>query len=154
MGMTPFVETRLSITVLLALAGLALLRQQGDPSTGMKSVQDRVYTVEQAQRGERVFGEKCLECHAPEEFVGGYMDGWRGRTAHDLVEAIWETMPETNPGGLKRQDYIDIVAYLFKLNGVPAGETKMDAKTVNGIRIDGPFDKAKEDSESRETESQ
>jgi cytochrome c len=137
------------VTALLAPATLVMLGQEAGAGTDTKSVQDGVYSAAQAERGEKVYEKACLECHPPEEFIGGYMDGWSGRTAHDLVEAIRETMPENNPGGLKRQEFIDIVAYLFKINGVPAGEDKMDGKTVKEIQIEGPFGKASEDSESK-----
>lgn len=150
--MMSHLKIRFFMATLTVLAALAVGAQEGDPSAATRSVQEGVYTVEQAERGGKVFEEQCLECHAPEEFIGGYMDGWSGRTAHDLVESIRQTMPENNPGGLKRQEFVDIVAYLFKINAVPAGEDKMDAKTAKQIRIEGPFGGAMEDSESREAE--
>ena len=129
------------VTTLLALATLGILGQEAGAKTDKKSVQDGVYSAAQAERGEKVFEKACLECHPPEEFTGGYMAGWAGRTAHDLVEAIRDTMPENNPGSLKRQEFIDIVAYLFKINALPPGENKMDGKTVKQIQIEGPFGK-------------
>lgn len=104
------------------------------------SVQAGVYSQEQAERGEQLFGEACLVCHQPEEFAdGGYMDGWSGMNVNDMVEFIRSTMPEDNPGRLKRQEYIDIVAFLFQQNGLPAGETEMVRKTLKNINIEGPF---------------
>jgi mono/diheme cytochrome c family protein len=105
-----------------------------------RSVQAGVYTEEQAERGAALFEETCASCHEPGEFGdGSYIDGWSGQTAHDLVEHIRATMPQDNPGSLKRKDYIDVVAYLFRMNGLPAGEAEMDASSVKGIRIEGPY---------------
>ena len=104
------------------------------------SVQSGVYSQEQAERGEQLFGEACMVCHQPEEFAdGGYMDGWSGMNVNDLVEFIRSTMPEDNPGRLKRQEYIDIVAFLFQQNGLHAGETEMIRKELKKIHIEGPF---------------
>ncbi len=99
----------LSLATSTAVFGLALLLSaQEDPT----SVQDGVYSKEQAQRGEKLFTEICMVCHQPNEFSqSGYMDGWSGQTVNDLVEFIRSTMPEDNPGRLKRTEYIDIVAF-------------------------------------------
>ena len=67
------------------------------------------------------------------------MEGWVGQTAYAFIESIAETMPLESPGGLKPQEFVDIVAFLFKFNGLPAGETKMDGKNVKEILIEGPF---------------
>ncbi len=115
-------------------------KDQNDDKEEMLSVQSGVYTGEQAERGAALFEGTCSSCHQPEEFGdGAYLDGWSGQTAHDLVEQIRTTMPQDNPGSLKRQDYVDIVAYMFRSNGVPAGDAEMDATTVKHIRIEGPF---------------
>jgi S-disulfanyl-L-cysteine oxidoreductase SoxD len=105
-----------------------------------RSVQSGVYTDAQAERGLEVFEGTCIACHQPDEFSdGGYLDGWSGQTAHDMVEHIRETMPQDSPGSLKRAEYVDVAAYLFQLNGLPAGDTEMDAESVKKIRIEGPY---------------
>jgi hypothetical protein len=48
-------------------------------------------------------------------------------------------MPQDNPGSLKRKEYVDVVAYLFRLNGLPAGDAEMDVSSVKRIRIEGPY---------------
>lgn len=107
---------------------------------GGTSVQAGVYSEEQAERGGTLFEEACMVCHQPEEFAaGGYMSGWDGMSANDLVEYIRATMPEDNPGRLKRQEYIDIVAFLFQQNGLPAGESEMERENLKDIQIEGPY---------------
>jgi cytochrome c len=127
--------------ICMALLGgvfaIALSLSAQDEAT---SVQSGVYSQEQAERGEQLFGEACMVCHQPEEFAdGGYMDGWSGMNVNDMVEFIRSTMPEDNPGRLKRQEYIDIVAFLFQQNGLPAGETEMVRKELKNIHIEGPY---------------
>ena len=132
----------LSLATSTAVFGLALLLSaQEDPT----SVQDGVYSKEQAQRGEKLFTEICMVCHQPNEFSqSGYMDGWSGQTVNDLVEFIRSTMPEDNPGRLKRTEYIDIVAFLFKQNGLPTGELVMQPKALRQILIEGPYESSNE----------
>jgi mono/diheme cytochrome c family protein len=116
-------------------------QDQGEkPEETMRSVQGGVYTEEQAERGLKLFEDVCASCHEPAEFGdGAYIDSWSGQTAHDLIEQIRSTMPQDNPGSLKRKDYVDVVAYLFRLNGLPKGDAEMDQSSVKQIRIEGPY---------------
>jgi len=105
-----------------------------------RSVQSGVYTGEQAERGAALFEGTCGSCHQPAEFGdGAYLDGWSGQTAHDLIELIRATMPQDNPGSLKRKEYVDVVAYFFRMNGLPAGDSEMDVSSVKRILIVGPY---------------
>ena len=126
-------------TVLLAVAQEDQ-EDQEDQEEKTRSVQSGVYTEEQAARGAKIYRETCLSCHQPGEFGdGAYMDGWSGQTAHDMIEHIRATMPQDNPGSLKRKEYVDVVAFLFRLNGLPAGDAEMDVSSVKQIRIEGPY---------------
>jgi len=122
-----------SVSVLLvALATTAQDEKQ--------SVQSGVYSEEQAARGEKTFSEACLVCHQPEEFrQGNYMEGWSGQTVGDFVGFIRSTMPEDNPGRLKRREYIDIVSFFFQQNGLPAGDADLERDALGDIVIEGPF---------------
>ena len=126
--------------ICMVLGGVFAIALSLSAQDGATSVQSGVYSEEQAERGGQLFGEACMVCHQPEEFAdGGYMDGWSGMNVNDLVEFIRSTMPEDNPGRLKRQEYIDIVAFLFQQNGLPAGETEMIRKELKQIHIEGPY---------------
>jgi hypothetical protein len=48
------------------------------------------------------------------------------------------TMPADNPGGLKPQDYADIIAYFLKVNSYPAGTTELGStkEAMGDIRIE------------------
>ena len=126
--------------ICLGLGGLLAIALSLSAQDGATSVQSGVYSDEQAERGQQIYGEACLVCHESGEFAnGGYMDGWSGMSANDLVDYIRSTMPEDNPGRLKRQEYIDIVAFLFQQNGLPAGETEMVREKLKNIHIEGPY---------------
>jgi hypothetical protein len=55
----------------------------------------------------------------------------------DLYDLISNTMPMNDPGTLSSQEYIDVIAYILKLNGVPAGKAELrpDAAALKQQRI-------------------
>ena len=86
------------------------------------------YTTTQATRGQGFFRENCMGCHAEAEFTGpSFQRRWGGRAVTDIFEYVSFNMPDDNPGGLPLQTYADVIAYLFQLNGLPAGEVPLDA---------------------------
>ena len=57
-----------------------------------------------------------MNCHQPQEFIGTYLNVWNGQTLDGLFEMVRTSMPEENPGSLRRQDYADVLAFIFKKN--------------------------------------
>lgn len=95
---------------------------------GARSARDGVYSRAQASRGQKIFGVRCAGCHPIEAFTDQvFLAAWKGQTAHALFTSIRTTMPQENPGGLRRQDYADLLAYLLHLNKLPAGSTELGA---------------------------
>jgi len=98
------------------------------------SVWDGVYTVEQAKRGETLYANNCASCHgsalaggesAPPLAGGQFMSNWEGLSAGELFKRMKESMPQNKPGSLSGQDNADILAYMFQVNGFPAGKTEL-----------------------------
>lgn len=86
----------------------------------------RIYTAEQAERGAQAYEKSCGLCHQPAQFQGEiFMDAWAGQTVEALYTLIRTTMPYDRPSGLSRKEYTDILAYIFALNGLPAGKVKL-----------------------------
>jgi hypothetical protein len=153
-------RTSLSIVAALALSGFLLMcwfhpssaspirnRQSAIsnrlPSSKagktIRTIWDGVYTERQADRGQRLYERECVACHTRNEFTGPVFVGrWSGRTVHDLFETLRTTMPQENPGRLRRQEYADLAAYLFMRNEFPTGETELsaDAGRLKQIRIE------------------
>src|SRR5258707_9543042 len=83
---------------------------------------------DQQARGKALYNDKCASCHQ-ESLKGStetppltgdmFWGNWETYTANNLVEQVRSTMPEDNPGSLMRQEYVDIVAYILKVNQVP-----------------------------------
>lgn len=99
------------------------------------------YTEEQARRGQRSFRQVCSDCHYTSEFKGPvFTDAWARRTARDLYRELRRTMPDDNPGGLPRQTYVDVMAYILELNGYPAGSDELppDDQVLGSFRLTPP----------------
>lgn len=84
------------------------------------------FTEEQAARGEQLFVRVCVECHSRKEMTNAdFRLKWNGRSAFDLFDRIRISMPESDPGSLPRSQYLDVTAFLAKINGLPAGSVDL-----------------------------
>ena len=94
-----------------------------DPAPATKSTMTGVYTAEQAAAGEKTYGNVCTGCHNLGSQSGQvFATKWKGRPVFDLYEQISEKMPEDDPGSLSPAESAEVVAYLLKANGSPAGK--------------------------------
>jgi mono/diheme cytochrome c family protein len=101
------------------------------------SVLDGAYTDAQAARGSDQFAQNCAACHgsglngngeAPALVGAEFIADWAGLTLGDLADRIHNTMPQDNPGKLSRERYADILAFILKANGYPAGQKELDSR--------------------------
>lgn len=91
----------------------------------------KVYTDSQATAGQAVFAKVCAECHETKDVTGAdFRTKWKGQSVFALFEQIRTTMPDGNPGTLSRDEYISTVAYILKLNGLPAGDKALATDSV------------------------
>ena len=122
-------------------AATALIVVQAAPGLAKeppgRTTRDRIYSAEQAERGKEVYKKACAPCHALDFYSGQAMKSWDGGALTDLYAAISTLMPQGNPGSLKRREYLDILAYILSLNGMPAGaeELPAGAADLKPIRI-------------------
>ena len=128
-----------------AVAGVRLSIAGGDTSSAVTtsaaadSVWSGIYTAEQATRGEATFTSICTGCHTTATYATpAFAKKWNGRPVGELFTVIAETMPEDFPGTLTPAEYAQVVAYLLKLNRMPAGAEDLpaDADALNKIRFD------------------
>lgn len=110
----------------LLLACTTLSAQTPAETDSSRSAADGAYTDDQAKRGQVVFGSTCGNCHGITEFNGpAFRRIWEGRTVYDMFDQLRNTMPLDNPGGLSREQYTGVIAYLMKLNDYPAGASEL-----------------------------
>jgi mono/diheme cytochrome c family protein len=106
-----------------------------------KSVKEGVYTAAQADRGQAVFGSKCASCHAPNRFTDDlFYTSFAGKPLWEMFDVISDSMPEDNPGSLKKEEYADVIAYLLKLNNFPTGSSDLpiDKDALSAILMEKP----------------
>ena len=114
-----------------------------------RSVNEGVYTAEQAKRGEALYKENCSACHGdnlegsgPMPPLAGkdFLASWQGKTVGDLFEKTSTTMPATAPGSLTPEQAADIISFLLSKDAYPAGSAALEAKTepLLKIKIDAP----------------
>jgi mono/diheme cytochrome c family protein len=100
-----------------------------------RTVWDGVYTEEQADRGAKLYAERCAQCHG--DGLGGQEAGpalagpsfyanWEGETLNALFERIRSSMPQDNPGSLSRAQNADVLAHMLRVGGYPAGSTALE----------------------------
>ncbi len=107
-----------------------------------------------ADRGAKLYAANCASCHGDKgEGTGGGPavvgkaalpldppNKGKGRqvqfkTAADVLGYIKKAMPDDTPGSLKDDEYLDILAFDLKANGVDLGGKKLDATTAAQIDI-------------------
>jgi cytochrome c5 len=106
------------------------------------TVQDSaLFTEEQATAGAATFGKICAECHEKADITKpDFRSKWNGRTLFELFELVRTTMPDSNPGGLTREEYAGALAYILKVNGLPAGTTAVmpDSAAMSNVKLSLP----------------
>jgi quinoprotein glucose dehydrogenase len=122
MAPNTFVRRRLAALAAAVLCGFAGAQE------APRTIQERVYTAEQAERGKLVYKRVCADCHALDWYTGETMKPWDGAPLSDLYDLIAKTMPQNNPGSLKRRENLDILAYILSLNEMPPGGSELPAQ--------------------------
>ena len=96
------------------------------------------FTAEQAASGQQIYARLCAPCHGAAQEGGEAGPALRGSTFQrkwadkpwDLYEQTRRTMPATQPGGLPRAQYEDLVALLLSVNGQEPGSARLSASNA------------------------
>ena len=119
------------------------------------SVWDGVFTETQATRGRLAYSGGCGFCHgrrlngAPDDpdmrstpplARARFVREWTGRSLATLFEYTRLTMPEDNPGSFTDEEYVDIIAYMLSMSGMPPGDDELapDSRHLARIVIQQP----------------
>jgi len=102
-----------------------------DPALGEATVCAGVYSLAQAQGGQKVFAAQCAKCHGA-NFRGGFgvasLAGpafttmWGEKSLWSLFEKMKSTMPLERPGTLPDRAYIEVLARILEVNHFPASD--------------------------------
>lgn len=130
----------LSLLALLLLASSSAAQTSpASTSTAVRGSGAGVYSAEQAARGQDVYIGQCRSCHVPDAHASTmFQSVWNGRTLADLYRYLREQMPKSEPGTLSDQEYLDVLAYMLRLNRMPPGDAELpaDVEALKQIRFD------------------
>jgi mono/diheme cytochrome c family protein len=110
-----------------------------------RGVWDGVFTAAQADRAKQPLG-RCQGCHGP-ELAGtdrapalkgpAFLANWENGSINRLFVKVRDTMPPGNTDSIAPEAKLDIVAYLLRENGFPAGTTELsaNAETLDALQI-------------------
>ena len=137
-----------SLTLTAALASTLTIH------AAARTVWDGVYATSQAERGTILYAGQCSRCHG--DFLDGdgveervvalmgttFEENWESASLSDLFDKIRRTMPRGTPGTLSSAQVLDLMAFLLKSNGYPAGIAELaetaDLASVDIVGRDGP----------------
>jgi mono/diheme cytochrome c family protein len=113
---------------------------------GARTVRDGVYTDAQAARGQMIYQQQCASCHgakleglqAPPLVADVFLSHWYTQPLSDLASKIRNTMPAGASGTLTSEQSVDLVAFILKSGGFPAGKTDLAADEATLGKITWP----------------
>jgi mono/diheme cytochrome c family protein len=119
------------------------------PATSGKTLVDGVYSEAQALRGKAAFTAACSKCHgdamqgvsAPALTGDHFVERWREDTLDTIYKFLREYMPPAGQAvaraNIPANDYLDILAYIFKTNGYRAGAGELSADVLGSVMFVG-----------------
>jgi quinoprotein glucose dehydrogenase len=134
-----------------SLCALALATSFTQAQAQPNSINDGIYTLEQAAAGKQVYQRDCAVCHGA-KLTGGeggvalvgstFLANWLGKPYAALDHKTRTTMPVVNPNGLSSKAYDQVLAFMLLSNGFPYGESDLaggdaDLKSLQVERPNG-----------------
>ena len=110
-----------------------------------RGVWDGVFTAAQAERGSKS-AARCQGCHGP-QLAGterapalkgtAFLADWEDGSLNKLFLKVRDTMPPGNTDSLTPELKLDVVSFLLRENGFPAGanELALNADVLDGLQI-------------------
>jgi mono/diheme cytochrome c family protein len=125
------------LATLLSTSIAALVFPAQEPAN-TRTVWDGVFTDAQAARGEAHYRANCTRCHGDGPRRGeAFMRDWSGSDVGALFARMKASMPPGAAGSLTDAEYLDLVAYMLRVNDFPAGREELRSETAATIRVEG-----------------
>ena len=109
------------LSAIAIVAAAAFATANADPRT----INDGVYTKDQAKVGEVLYTQHCILCH-DKKYFRPVLKRWEGQPINVLFTVMSASMPENNPGFLSEKEYVDILAYVLSLSRYAVGDTELN----------------------------
>jgi mono/diheme cytochrome c family protein len=114
----------------------ALASGSSQTPTPKRTTMDKVYTKDQAAKGEAQYAKVCANCHDPAKVPAGkkpapplsgekFIDKWKDKPLAELITLIATTMPDDASVVLTDDEAADQAAYILKMNNFPDGPARL-----------------------------
>src|SRR5215470_15634595 len=98
-----------------------------------QTVNDGIYTDQQAMRGQALYQKRCATCHGanlagrtgPPLTGDDFLSNWDTHPLLDLANKIFKTMPRDDTGQLTPQESADLLAYILHAGKFPSGRAEL-----------------------------
>lgn len=115
-------------------------------SEGAKTIWSGVFSEQQATRGQQIYKQSCAMCHkddllgeagTPALAGADFLNRFNGSSVDDLVQITRASMPQDAPDSLGTPAYVDLITFVLKTNGVPAGSSDLPTEraALKQIRV-------------------
>ena len=107
-----------------------------------KSVWSGVYSIQQADAGEKIYFARCSSCHgddlggreqAPALAGSSFLDSWNGKDLRRLLDRILTMPPGDKP--VTNAEAIELLAFLLRSSELPSGSTALPADRGQLVEI-------------------
>lgn len=131
-GLRRAAATTVAAVALLAGAAGAFAKTKQPTVVAMGATSHAaLYSAAQASAGSKAYGAQCSQCHGA-QLEGGVGPALSGATLNtlakntklsvgDMFTFLSQQMPLNAPASLSKAQYTQIMAYILKYNGYPAG---------------------------------
>ncbi|MBV8638213.1 MAG: c-type cytochrome [Candidatus Eremiobacteraeota bacterium] len=114
------------ITIVIGAAIIVFLIR---PASSSATTTGPSFTAAQASAGKTIYSASCAQCHGA-DLSGGAGPALAGAAAQSLqvssaFQIMTTQMPPTNPGKLTHDQYVKLMAYILKQNGMKPGSTPL-----------------------------
>ena len=109
---------------------------RGAAASSQRTTLGGIYTDAQAAKGEDMYYTLCVGCHPKAAYSGAsFKTNWAGKPLSELYDWVLNKMPKNDPGSLTPGESIEVIAYILKLNQMPAGKTPLAPNAAQLFRI-------------------
>jgi S-disulfanyl-L-cysteine oxidoreductase SoxD len=98
-----------------------------------QSLNDGIYTDQQAMRGQTLYQKRCAGCHnanlagrtGPPLTGDDFLSNWETHSLLELANKILKTMPKDDTDALTPQESADLLAFILQTGKFPSGRAEL-----------------------------
>ncbi|MBM4430079.1 MAG: cytochrome c [Chloroflexi bacterium] len=91
--------------------------------------------AQRAPLGEAVYSRSCAACHNPLSASNLRRSFDRFNNAGEMLSYAQRAMPQTNPGSLPAEDYLNVIVWVLLDNGKVAADAVLDADNLAEVTL-------------------